>query len=67
MTNGRCVMKTLFPQEWLRRKIGSDPDVDVEAGPTLDDWAFLAFSGEESMENTNLATIRERHVVPLRM
>ena len=60
-------MKTLFPQEWLRRKIESDPDVDVEAGPTLSDWALLANLGEESMENSNLATIRERHVVPLRM
>lgn len=60
-------MKTLFTQEWLRRKIESDPDVDVEAGPTLDDWALLADFGEESVESTNLATIRERHVVPLRM
>ena len=60
-------MTTLFPQEWLRQKIESDPDVDVEAGPTLNDWALLPDFGEESMENTNLATIRERHIVPLRM
>ena len=60
-------MKTLFTQEWLRRKIESDPDVDVEAGPTLDDWALLPDVGEESMQNANLATTRERHIVPLRM
>ena len=60
-------MKTLFPQEWLRRKIDSDPDVGVEAGPTLDDWGFLRDLGEQSMQNENLATIRERQLVPLRM
>ena len=60
-------MKTLFPQEWLRQKIESDPDVEVEAGPTLNDWVLLVDSGEESMQDANLATIRERHVVPLRM
>lgn len=60
-------MKTLFPQDWLRQKIESDPDVEVEAGPALDDWALIADSGQESMQDANLATIRERHVVPLRM
>ena len=60
-------MKMLFPQEWLRRKIDSDPDVDVEAGPTLNDWALFRDFGEESQEEKNLATVWERQVVPLRI
>ena len=28
-------MKLLFSDDWLRRTIASDPDVDAEAGPPL--------------------------------
>ena len=60
-------MKMLFPQEWLRRKINSDPDVDVEAGPTLNDWALNRDLGERGQQEKNLATVWERQVVPLRI
>ena len=60
-------MKLLFPTEWLRRKIDSDPDVEVEAGPNLNDWALLGRFEGENLQEENLATLEERQVVPLRM
>ena len=29
-------MKLHFTRDWLRRKIATDPDVDIEAGPAID-------------------------------
>lgn len=60
-------MSPLFPKEWLRRKIDSDPDVEVEAGPDLNDWALLGGLDDEILQEENLATVRDRHVIPLRM
>lgn len=60
-------MKQFFSKEWLRRKISSDPDVEVEAGPELNKWAFTGgFRGVGPQEDS-LATVKERQVVPLRM
>lgn len=59
-------MKLLFTTEWLRRTITSDSDTDVEAGPTLNEWAFSADLDEDS-EGENLATVGDRQVIPLRM
>ena len=60
-------MSPLFAKEWLRRKIDSDPDVEVEAGPDLNDWALLGGLDDEILQEENLATVRDRHVIPLRM
>ena len=60
-------MSPLFPKEWLRRKIDSDPDVEVEAGPDLNDWALLGGLDDEILQEENLATVRDRHVIPLHM
>ena len=60
-------MRLLFPKEWLRRKIESDPDVEVEAGPDLNDWALLRRLDDENLQEENLATVKERQVIPLRM
>ena len=60
-------MSPLFPKEWLRRKIDSDPDVEVEAGPDLNDWALLGGLDDEILQEENLATVRDRQVIPLRM
>ena len=60
-------MRLLFPKEWLRRKIESDPDVEVEAGPELNDWALLGGLEDENVQEENLATVKERQVIPLRM
>lgn len=60
-------MSPLFPKEWLRRKIDSDPDIEVEAGPDLNDWALLGGLDDEILQEENLATVRDRHVIPLRM
>ena len=60
-------MRPLFPKEWLRRKIESDPDVEVEAGPELNDWALLRGLDDGNLQEENLATIKERQVIPLRM
>ena len=60
-------MSPLFSKEWLRRKIDSDPDIEVEAGPDLNDWALLGGLDDEILQEENLATVRDRHVIPLRM
>ena len=60
-------MSPLFRKEWLRRKIDSDPDVEVEAGPDLNDWALLGGLDDEILQEENLATVRDRQVIPLRM
>ena len=60
-------MKLSLSKSWLRRKIISDPDVEVEAGPELNKWARTGgFRGTPPQERS-LATIKERQVVPLRM
>jgi len=56
-----------FPKTWLRRKIDSDPDVEVEAGPELNDWALLGGLDDDTIEEENLANVKERQVIPLRM
>ena len=60
-------MRLLYSKEWLRRKIVSDPEVEVEAGPNLNDWALTAVFDDDSRQEENLATVKERQVVPLRM
>ena len=59
-------MKLLFSKDWLRRTITSDSDSDVEAGPTLNEWALIAGLDQDNQEE-NLAAIADRQVVPLRM
>ena len=60
-------MRLLFPKEWLRRMIDSSPDVEVEAGPELNDWALLGGLDDETLREENLANVKERQVIPLRM
>lgn len=60
-------MRLLFPKEWLQRMIDSNLDVEVEAGPELNDWALLGGLEEETLQEENLANVEERQVVPLRM
>lgn len=57
-------MKLLFTNEWLRRKIASDPDNEPEAGPSLSE--DLEGMSEEP-EGENLAVMGERNVVQMRV
>lgn len=60
-------MRLLFPKEWLRRMIDTNPDVEVEAGPELNDWALLGGLDDATLREENLANVKERQVIPLRM
>src|SRR5262245_24559608 len=51
-------MKLLFSNDWLRRKISADRDIDIEAGPAL-----LADEGPQP----DVAVIGEQKVVQLRV
>ena len=57
-------MKLLFTNEWLRRKIASDPDNDPEAGPSLCENPEGLF---EVPEEGKMAVIGERSVVHMRV
>lgn len=57
-------MKLLFTDEWLRRKIASDPESDPEAGPSLSEDPEDVF-GE--VEGENVAVMSEPKVVHMRV
>lgn len=55
-------MKLHFTDEWLRKKIASDPDVETEAGRPLED-TMLA----EEIARGKVAIMPERNVTQLRI
>lgn len=54
-------MKLLFTNEWLRRKIASDPDIETEAGRPLTSPPI------EEIESGKVAVMPTRNVVQLRI
>ncbi|MHB8390257.1 MAG: helix-turn-helix domain-containing protein [Acidobacteriaceae bacterium] len=60
-------MKLLFSNDWLRRKIATDPDVDVEAGPPLSGSAEDEGKCRSELQAENVAVIGDRNAVQLRV
>lgn len=55
-------MKLLFTTDWLRRKIASDPDMEIEAGHSLSVSLPV-----EDIERGKIAVMPTRNVVQLRI
>lgn len=60
-------MKLHFTNEWLRRKIATDPDEDLEAGAPFGRPPADARAEEPRLMAANAAVLSERNVVQLRM
>jgi|SRR5579862_8959257 len=54
-------MKLLFSDEWLQRKIASDPDIETEAGPSLIGPPI------EEIDSGKAAVMPTRNVVQMRI
>src|SRR5260370_37541313 len=65
LINEEKVMKLLFSNDWLRRKIAADPDIDAEAGPPLSGEAESMRRDEPQGES--VAVIGDRNVGQLRV
>jgi transcriptional regulator with XRE-family HTH domain len=55
-------MKLLFTADWLRRKIESGPDVELEAG-----WPLTGPTPAADMDHKKLAVMPERNLVQMRI
>ncbi len=61
-------MKLLFDNDWLRRRISSDPDIDISAGPNLEEsvmsWNFACRGANkaESLEKFKAALEADQYV-----
>lgn len=60
-------MKLLCSNDWLRRKIASDPDIDAEAGPPLGGWTEIEDVHYDELQADNLAVMDNRNVVQMRV
>jgi transcriptional regulator with XRE-family HTH domain len=60
-------MKLLFSNDWLRRKIAADPDVDAEVGPPLGGSPEGEEVRVQERQPENLAVMADRNVVQLRV
>lgn len=60
-------MKLLFSNDWLRRKIAADPDIDAEAGPPLSGSAEVEGAHHNKPQAENVAVMGDRNVVQLRV
>ena len=60
-------MKLSFSNDWLRRAIAADPDVDVEAGPSLSGGAEIEDLHRDEPQLENVAVMGTRNVVQLRV
>ena len=60
-------MKLLFSNEWLRRMISSDPDIDPEAGPSLIELVESTSALEHEPVGANLAVLSNRSAAQLRI
>lgn len=60
-------MKLLFSNEWLRRKIASDPDTDPEAGRSLVPSVESRVAQENEPQDENLAMLNDRNATQLRI
>ena len=60
-------MKLLFSNDWLRRTIASDPDVDAEAGPPLSGSTEIEDVHCDVPQAENVAVMGDRNAVQLRV
>jgi len=60
-------MKLLFSNDWLRRKILTDPDDDPEAGPPLVGSAEIEGESRNEPQEATAAVMGDRNVVQLRI
>ena len=60
-------MKLLYSNDWLRRMIASDPDVDAEAGLPLIGSAEIEDVHRYGQQSENVAVMADRNVVQLRV